>query len=132
MNPELEKQLLETLISINTHLAQGNHSDPSRIILSLVPALGVVFGSVLLFFFFFWQYSLRKEVIRAGLYRPSSFRNFRVFCLLVGSLAFFVGLPMTILFFALQGLTFALLGGVIPLGAGVGLLVFYAVVPREN
>lgn len=132
MNPELEKQLLEAILRLNEHLAHGGASDPARVILSLIPAFGIVFGSVLLFFFFFWQYSIRRELIRAGLYRPATFRNFRVFCLLLGSLAVFVGIPMTILFYAIQGMTYAMLGGVIPLGAGIGLLVFYAVAAREN
>ncbi len=129
MNPETERQLIEALNRLSQQ-PQGN--DASRIILSLIPVLGIIFGSVLLFFFFLWHYRLRRELIRAGLYKPSTFRNFRVFCLLLGNLALFVGIPMTLLFYALQGLTYAMLGGVIPVGAGIGLLVFYALASREN
>ena len=131
MNPVLEAQLIEAIKNLNAQLAHPP-SDPARVILSLIPAFGIVFGSVLLFFFFYWHFSIRRELIRAGLYRPSTFRNFRVFCLLVGSLATFVGIPMTVLFYALQGLTYAMLGGLIPLGAGLGFLVFYALASREN
>lgn len=132
MNPETEKQLLLVLQQIQQQLAAPPAADPARIILSLVPAFGIVFGSVLLFFLFFWQYSMRREMIRAGLYRPSTLRNVRIFCLLLGSLAAGVGIPMTLLFYLLQGMTYALLGGLIPLGSGIGLLVFYALASREN
>lgn len=131
MNPQTEKALL-TVLELMQRQLQDPPSDPARIILSLVPAFGIVFGSVVLFFLFYWQYSMRKEMVRAGVYRHSTLRNLRVFCLLLGCLAAGVGLPMTILFYLLQGMTYALLGGLIPLGCGIGLLCFYALASREN
>ena len=107
-------------------------SSASDILLSLVPLLGVVFGATLLFFFLLWQYRLRKELIRVGRTAPEFMVNIRLISLLVGLLGVFAGVPLTALFYAIDGLSYALLGGVLPLFAGVGLLLFYAMTRPEQ
>jgi hypothetical protein len=100
-------------------------STAPEIILSLVPLLGVVFGCVLLFFFILWQYRIRREMIRAGQHQPMFLSNIRMLSLLIGLLGVSAGLPMTILFVLIDGVTYALLGGLLPFFAGLGFLVFY-------
>lgn len=96
----------------------------AQVLLSLVPVLGVVFGTVLLFFFLLWQYKLKKELIRKGQYEPSFGKNLRKLSLLTGSLSIMTGIPLTILLTVLEGISYSLLGGLIPLAAGAGLLLF--------
>jgi len=96
----------------------------AQIILSIVPLLGVVLGVTMLFFFLLWRYKITKELIKSGHYTRTTFRNFRGFSLLLGCISAAAGLPMTILFYALEGTSYLLLGGVLPLAAGIGLVVF--------
>ncbi len=99
--------------------------DAAAVIISIVPLLGVIFGAVLLFFFFLWQYRFRKELIRAGQYQPRLWEHLRVISLLIGSIASSIGLPMFLLFWAIDGVSYSMLGGLIPLFSGLGMLAFY-------
>ena len=97
----------------------------AQIMLSLVPMLGIVFGATLVFFFLFWNYRLKRELIRTNQYTHTTVRTLRMFSLLIGLLSIAVGLPLTFLFLAVEGISYALLGGLIPMFTGIGLLVFY-------
>lgn len=109
-----------------------NQSSAADIIISLVPMLGVIFGSALLFFFLLWRYKLTKEMIRNGSYEPGFFKNLRLLSLLLGSVSISVGLPMTILFFVIEGVSYSVLGGLMPLSAGIGLLLFYGISHKKK
>lgn len=110
-------------------LGHGDSSAP-EILLSLVPLVGIVFGCVLLFFFLLWQYRIRRELIRSGQHTPMFVANIRMLSLLVGLLGIAVGLPMSLLFVAIEGVDYVLLGGLLPLFAGIGCIVFYALTRR--
>lgn len=103
----------------------------AEILLSLVPMVGIIFGTTLMFFFLLWQYRLRREVIRSGKYEPAFFRNIRVLSLLFGSLSVATGIPLTVLLVVMNGVSYSLLGGLIPLSTGLGLFLFYYLY-REN
>lgn len=128
------QRLIEAVDRLNTLLSvPGRHggaadggSTASEIILSVVPLLGVVFGCVLLFFFLLWQYRIRRELIRTGQHQPMFVANIRMLSLLIGLLGIAAGLPMTLLFIMIEGVTYVLLGGLLPFFAGIGFLVFYA------
>lgn len=119
MNSEV---LANTANSINSACAGDS---AAAIIISIVPVLGVVLGAVLLFFFFLWQYRFRKELIKADQYHPRMWDHLRIISLLIGSISSFIGLPMFLLFYFIDGLAYSALGGLIPLSAGLGLLAFY-------
>ena len=127
-NAEQLRQLTAAVNRLNELLAAGvpgTVSTAPEIILSLVPVMGIVFGCVLLFFFFLWQYKIRKELIRSGQHQPMFVTNIRMLSLLIGLLGVSSGLPMTFLFLLIEGVTYALLGGLLPLFAGIGFIIFY-------
>lgn len=103
-----------------------------QIILSLVPLAGIIFGSTLIFFFLLWNYKLRKELIRSGQYRSTSVRNLRILALLTALMSIAAGIPLTLLFWAINGISYVLLGGLIPLFVGIGLLVFYILAVQQE
>ncbi|RME89403.1 MAG: hypothetical protein D6767_08445, partial [Candidatus Hydrogenedentota bacterium] len=83
-----------------------------------------VLGLTLFFFFFLWQYRIKKELIRSGQYAKRE-RNYRELALLGGFLCLGAGIPLTIFFLAIDGLTYAALGGIIPLTLGIMLILYY-------
>lgn len=103
----------------------------AQIILSVVPLVGIVFGAALLFFFLLWNYKLRKELIRTGSYQPVNIHNVRLLTLLAGITTLAVGIPMTIVFALIEGISYTILGGLIPACIGIGLVIFYAVSRRS-
>lgn len=107
-------------------------SAAAQIILSVVPLVGIVFGATLLFFFLLWNYKLRKELIRTGLYQPVNIHSLRLLTLLAGITTLAVGIPMTIVFAAIEGISYTILGGLIPACIGTGLIAFYAISRRSD
>jgi len=95
-----------------------------KIILFLVPIFGIVFGTTLLFFLFYWWHKQRIEIIRSNLYKQEKF-DLRLYSFFLGLLLTFTGLSISIVFILVLGRSLALLGGLIPFGIGLGLLTFY-------
>lgn len=130
MNPTELSKLVEVLEKLNQTLSNVRATDPvAQIILSLVPLLGTILGLTLFFFFFLWQYKTKKELIRSGQYQSRE-RNYRELALLGGFICIGAGLPLTILFLAIEGVTYASLGGIIPLTIGVMLIIYYVLTRR--
>ncbi|MCB1145365.1 MAG: hypothetical protein KDK41_08135 [Leptospiraceae bacterium] len=126
----MPENLIVKLNNIEAQLAQLQNvqcesASAAKILISLVPMLGVILGTTLLFFFILWQYKLRKELIRSGNYKPVLDERIRTLSLLIGLLSIAVGLPMTILFLIIEGVSYSVLGGLLPFSAGIGLLLFF-------
>ena len=102
------------------------------IILSVVPLVAVTLAIVLLFFFFLWQYRLRKALIASNQYKPASFRYLKVLSLLGGLALTAMGLPMSLLFMLKYGVSNILLVGIIPFSMGVALLIFYTMTRHQD
>ena len=134
MEPSQSAKLIETLEKVNQTLQQNSiGSSAADVILSIVPVAGIAFGWTLLFFFFLWQYRLKKELIRTNQYESSTFwKNIRTLSLLIGCLSTMIGIPITVLFFIIHGASAIALGGLIPIAVGVGLLTFYIFSRKRN
>jgi len=123
MSPEQFEQIINLLEAIRSQLDE-RETPLERIVLYLVPNLGIVFGTTLLFFLFRWWHKQKMALIHSGLYRPWSF-DLRAYSFLLGLLLTFIGFSITIVFVAVLGTTLALLGGLLPFAIGLGLLTYY-------
>ena len=123
-NEETE-QILSALNEIDQKLDSLGRSGAADILLSLVPIIGIVFGTTLLFFYFYWQHQQKKELIKHDQYIPYSSDRWRTVSLLMGCLSGVIGVAISILFLLLDGLSYALFGGLIPFATGMGFLFFY-------
>jgi len=103
----------------------------AKIIISIIPIVGIVMGSTVIFFYLLWNYRRRVMLIKAGHYSRPEF-NILTFSLLSGLLLSSVGIALTLfLSLAVEGVSYGLLGGIIPLAMGIGLLAFYLIKRRE-
>ncbi|MCL2265109.1 MAG: hypothetical protein FWC22_03605 [Treponema sp.] len=104
----------------------------AKVLIAIIPIVGIVIGSVVIFFYLFWNYRRRIMLIQAGHYTKPEF-NLLSFSLLSGLLLSSVGIALTIfLSIAVEGASYGLLGGIIPLSMGIGLLTFYLIKRRET
>ena len=101
-------------------------SSAAQVIVSIIPIVGIVMGSVVIFFYFLWNHRQRTLLIKAGQYNKSKF-DLLSFSLLAGLLLACVGVALTVLLSILEGASYALLGGLIPLSMGAGLLAHYMI-----
>lgn len=106
-------------------------SHAAQVIVAIIPIVGIVIGGVVVFFYLLWRHKHISMMIRTGTYKPVYF-NFKLFSLLAGLLLAGVGLVLTILLGLLEGLSYPLLGGLIPGILGLMLLVFYKLYPSSN
>jgi len=101
-------------------------SAAAQIIIAIIPIVGIVMGSVVIFFYLLWNHRRRTLLIKAGQYTRPDF-NLQLFSLLSGLLLISVGVALTVLLAIIEGASYGLLGGIIPLAMGTGLLVFYII-----
>jgi len=101
-------------------------SSAAQIIISIIPIVGIVMGSVVIFFYLLWNHKRRILLIKAGMFKRPEF-DLLTFSLLAGLLLSAVGLALTIFLAIALGVNFGLLGGIIPLAVGIGLLAYYGI-----
>ena len=102
-----------------------------QIIIAVIPIVGIVMGSVLVFFYFLWRHKQIMLQIKTNTYiRPIV--NIRLFCLLLGIMLTVIGCVLFGLFYLIAGIGYILLGGLIPLALGISLILFYAVTRRSR
>jgi len=101
-------------------------SSAAQIIVSIIPIVGIVMGSVVVFFYLLWNHKRRTLLIKAGQFQRPDF-DLLTFSLLAGLLLSTVGLGLTVFLAIALGVNFGLLGGIIPLAVGIGLLAYYGI-----
>lgn len=132
MSPEAIEAMRQLTMQLKKMQPSMSLSNAPQVLISIVPILGVVMGTTLLFFFLLWKYRINRELVQTGQYQPSFWNNLRTLTLLIGSLSFSIGLPLSILFFAVDGVSYTALGGLIPLFTGIGFIMFYVISIREQ
>ena len=105
---------------------EGTWTAAAQVIIAIIPIVGIVMGSVVIFFYLLWYHKRRTLLIQAGQYNPPQF-DFLSFSLLAGLLLAVVGVTLTVFLIIALGFSFALLGGLIPLACGAGLLAYYGI-----
>jgi hypothetical protein len=104
----------------------NQHSTAAQIIITIIPIVGIVMGSVVVFFYLLWNHKRRTLLIKAGQYNRPEF-DLLSFSLLAGLLLSATGLALTVFLALLLGKSFGVLGGIIPLAIGTGLLAYYGI-----
>ena len=102
----------------------------AQVLIAALPLVAVVLLSVLTFFFILWDYKRKRLIIeRGGSPVP---RNIDEKLLLIGIVALFGGVGLLVFFALKTGLSDALLGGIIPTTAGLGIITYYVLVQRRK
>ena len=101
-------------------------SSAAQVIIAVIPIVGIVMGSVVVFFYLLWSHRRKVLLIKTGQDYKSNF-DLLSFSLLTGLLLLSVGASLTIFFIIIGNTGHGLLGGVIPLSIGIGLLAYYLI-----
>jgi hypothetical protein len=114
----------DTILQLLNEIRENGDVGPYRILLYLVPNVGIIFGTLLLFFLFQWWHKQKMALIQSGQYKPWSF-DIRLYSFFLGLLLTFTGFALSFVFILVLGKSMAMLGGLIPFAIGLGLLTFY-------
>jgi hypothetical protein len=106
-------------------------SAAAQVVIAVIPIVGIVMGSVVIFFYLLWNHRRKTLLIKAGQYKRPEF-NLLSFSLLTGLLLGTVGVALTALLSVIEGASYGLLGGIIPLAMGIGLLAYYMIKRGEK
>ena len=101
-------------------------SSVAQVIISIIPIVGIVMGSVVIFFYLLWNHKRRTLLIKVGQFQKPNF-DLLSFSLLAGLLLSITGFALTVFLAIALGVNFGLLGGIIPLAVGIGLLTYYGI-----
>ena len=103
-------------------------SQTAQVVIAVVPIVGIAIGGVILFFYLLWTHHETKLRIRTGAYKAPEF-DLKTFSLLAGLVLTGIGIILSLLFALIDGFSYALLGGLLPLAVGICLLIFYKINP---
>lgn len=101
-------------------------SSATQIMVTIIPIVGIVMGSVLIFFFLLYNHKQKILMIEKGLIEKSNF-DLDIFSLFSGIFLLGIGLSLTIFFSIKEGMSYIILSGIIPLSAGSSLLIFFII-----
>ena len=104
-------------------------SAAAQVIVSIIPIVGIVMGSVIVFFYLLWDYKFKIFMVEKGFRRENTF-NLVTFCLLSGLILFTVGMCLVVFFLVKDGFSYGVLSGLIPLSIGISLLLFVKISMR--
>jgi len=104
-------------------------SAEAQVVLAVIPIVGIVIGGIIVFFYLLWHHHEIKLQIQTGTYQHRKF-DLKNFSLLTGLLLTGIGISLTLFFSLLNGFSYAVLGGLIPLVLGLCLLIFYKINPE--
>jgi hypothetical protein len=101
-------------------------SAAAQVIVTIIPIVGIVMGSVVIFFFLLYNHKQKMLLIEKGINKKINF-DLGIFSIFTGLLLFCIGLCLTIFFAMKEGISYGLLSGIIPLSCGVGLISYYII-----
>ncbi|MDR2802910.1 MAG: hypothetical protein LBB22_01310 [Treponema sp.] len=106
-------------------------SNAAQVIIALIPIVGIVMGSVVVFFYLLWGHRRKMFLIKTEQWKEREF-DLLTFSLLGGLLLGTVGLCLTVFLAVIGGRNYGLLGGIIPLSSGIALLAFFFIRRSET
>jgi len=96
----------------------------AQIIVAVIPIVGIVMGSAVVFFYFYWNHKQRMLMIEKGIFQQKPF-DYSFFSLFAGLVISSVGVGLTSFFYVKEGVDYSLLSGIMPLTIGISLLLFF-------
>jgi hypothetical protein len=98
----------------------------AQVIVTVIPIVGIVAGAVVVFFYLYWNHSMKMMMIEKGLFqKQQKSYDIMTFSLLAGLLLACIGLGLFLFFYLMEGMSYSVLGGLIPLSIGLSFIIFF-------
>jgi hypothetical protein len=122
-------QISNSLETIQKEVS-GGLSDAAQVIIAIIPLVSVIVLGILTFFFMLWDHQKRLIIIQKGGTPPPRQTDEKL--LLLGIVALFIGVGLTVFFAIYNGLSPSLLGGIVPTTSGLGIITYYGIIKRKR
>ena len=101
-------------------------SKAAQVIISIIPIVGIVMGSIVIFFYLLWNHRQAMKIIEKGVYKKNDF-DLDAFSLLAGLILLGVGASLVVFFIVKENFSYGALSGLIPLSVGISFIIFFIV-----
>ncbi|MFP4383355.1 MAG: hypothetical protein ACLFST_03870 [Spirochaetia bacterium] len=101
-------------------------SAAAQVLVTVIPIVGIVMGSIVIFFYLLWNYKQKVYMIQKGI-EPTSTFDLDTFSLLAGLLTLGIGFVLFVFFLAVGSTGYDILGGLIPLAIGISFICFFII-----
>ena len=101
-------------------------STAAQVIVTVIPIVGIVMGSVVIFFYLLWNHKQKMLMIEKGIYKRADF-DIDSFSVFSGLILLGIGITLVLFFIIKEGFSYSLLSGLIPLSLGISLLAYFVV-----
>jgi len=98
----------------------------AQVIVTVIPIVGIVMGSIVIFFYLFWNHRQKMLLIEKGLYRRPDI-DIDSFSLFAGLILSSIGVSLAVFYLIKEGISYGMLSGLIPLSVGISLILFFVV-----
>ena len=95
-----------------------------QIIVTVIPIVGIVMGSVVIFFFLLWNHKQKVLMIEKGVFKKSEF-DVNTFSLFSGLILTSIGIGLLVFFYIKEGIDYSILSGLVPFSVGISLIIFF-------
>ena len=106
-------------------------SKTAQVIVTIIPIVGIVMGSVVIFFYLYWNHRQKVMMIERNLLSKGDF-DIDLFSIFTGLLLTGVGAVLVLFFILKEGFGYTLLSGLIPLAIGLSLIIFFIIRVRSR
>ena len=103
---------------------QSVPSTAVQIVVTVIPIVGIVMGSIVIFFFLLWNHKQKILMIERGAFKKSEF-DIDTFSLFSGLILSSIGICLLVFFYIKEGIGYSILGGLIPFSVGISLIIFF-------
>ena len=97
----------------------------AQIIVTIIPIVGIAAGGTIIFFYLLWDHKQKMIMIEKGIAQKTY--DLESFSLLSGLILLGIGLSLAIFFYIKEGITYSILGGLFPLSIGISLIAFFLI-----
>ncbi len=101
-------------------------SAAAQVLMTVIPIVGIVMGSLVVFFYLLWHHRQKMFMIEKGIYRKIEF-DISTFSLFTGLLLMSIGGSLVVFFIIKSGFSYGVLSGLIPFAIGLSQIVFFVV-----
>jgi hypothetical protein len=103
---------------------QSVPSTAVQIVVTVIPIVGIVMGSIVIFFFLLWNHKQKILMIEKGVFKKSDF-DVDTFSLFSGLILSCIGIGLLVFFYIKEGINYSILSGLIPFSVGISLIIFF-------
>lgn len=103
----------------------------AQILVTIIPIVGIVMGSVVLFLYLIFTHKQKVLMIEKGILQKKPL-DIDALSLFTGLILLAVGFSLSLFYLIKEGISYGLLSGILPFSIGISVLLFFIIRRKLN